>query len=130
MNAAWPVDANHPAAPEAFPTFLFLFDKFFDAGLVDGFEILDHTHSVLSPVAFIQLPQTGARKFGAFGAEPAPNRHEFGARFDPAQDARFILAGIIGQAAGATVFLPQESDAEAAIHAAWRNQVRDERSAG
>jgi len=52
----------YPTAPGAFPSGLFLFKELLDAILLDEFEVLDHTHHVLSSVAFIDMAEPLAGK--------------------------------------------------------------------
>ena len=52
----------YPAAPGAFPFVLFLFKEFLDAILFDKFEVVDHTHPVMSSVAFIDMAEPLAGK--------------------------------------------------------------------
>ena len=51
----------YPTAPGAFPSVLFLSKELLDAILLNEFEVLDHTHPVMSSVAFIDMaePLTG-----------------------------------------------------------------------
>ena len=52
----------YPTAPGAFPSGLFLFKEFLDAILFDKFEVVDHTHPVMSSVAFIDMAEPLAGK--------------------------------------------------------------------
>jgi len=52
----------YPTAPRAFPFVLFLFKEFLDAILFDEFEVLNHTHPVMSSVAFIDMAEPLAGK--------------------------------------------------------------------
>lgn len=52
----------YPTAPGTFPSLLFLFKELLDAILLDEFEVLDHTHPVMSSVAFIDMAEPLAGK--------------------------------------------------------------------
>jgi len=50
----------------ALPSLLFRFKKLLDAMLLDGFQILDHTHPEMRSVSFIEIPKPFTQKIIAF----------------------------------------------------------------
>ena len=123
-QAFGPVHAQRRAATGAGPLLLFPRDEFPDAERPDRFEIRDHAHAVLRPVALVQLPQAAAGEGRALAAEavrmallravaqaalPAVGR---------GRRARQVVA------ARTAVLVPQMPDAQRAIHAARRDHPR------
>ena len=61
--------AYHPPALGAFPLLLLFLKKLYHTVFSDDFQILNHTHSEIGPITFIELTKIFAGKIIAFIAE-------------------------------------------------------------
>ena len=116
--------AQRRAASGAGPLFLFFFDEFPDAERPDRFEVRDHAHAVLRPVALVQLPQAAAGEGRALAAEAvrmALLRAVAQAALPAVGRARRALQVV---AARTPVLIPQMPDAQRAVHPARRDHPR------
>ena len=95
-------------------------DKFSDAVLFDKFQVFDLAHAVFCSVAFVELPEAGAWELRAIAAE-------FSGAFGADSKSAFYAGDRLGLldvfASRAGIFFAQVSLADAAIHAAWGDQV-------
>ena len=110
--------ADRRAACRAGPLFLFLRDEFPDAERADRFEVREHAHAVLRPVAQVELPQPAAGEGRALAAEPvrlALLRAFLDAAM-PAVGGQEFAAPVV--AARTPVLFAQMPDAQGAIHPA------------
>jgi hypothetical protein len=121
------VHALDPAAGRALPSILLVAQELRDAIALDMSEVLYRAHVVLAAVPTIEGGESFAGKLGAFEAVVHALRGErIAVLFE--ERATFLLCS----AAPARMFspssvnrVPEKRDADATVHAAWRNEFGD-----
>lgn len=118
------MNTDQLTAPGAAPPFLFVSNETSYAVLFYFFEIIDHTHAILSPIALIQLLQPRAGKavtteaiFDAIVRYPLTV-------LDSTGYTAFQFETVVTSAAWACVFISCICSAEAAVHSAGSDQRR------
>jgi hypothetical protein len=88
-NAVFFMNTNDLAALGAGPPFLFVSNKMSYAKRLYVYEIVNHTHTVLGSIAFIQVIQPVARKTVTTEAVPGSTLHYLLTVLDSTVDAGF-----------------------------------------
>jgi hypothetical protein len=127
MNAAFLMNTNYFAARGTCPLVLFLFDEMSYADLLYVLKIINHAHSVVISVSYVEAVQQVAWAFPASGAVPQIASLEHITLFYPAQGSGLWLQTVIAPAPRARVLFPDKGAAEAAVHAAGCDQARSYR---
>lgn len=117
------VDADQIAALWAGPLLLFVSDEASYPIFLNVFEIFDHAHAVFGSVAFIELLEPGAGKLFTADAELRFAALYSFAGFYMTYYACFWFVGIVGPAAGASIFFSRIGHAQPAVHPARSNQI-------
>jgi hypothetical protein len=87
-------------------------------------EIVDHAHTILGPVTFIQVIQPVARKPVTAEAIPCFALYYILTGLDPAYDAGLWFDAVVAPAAGACLLISCIGATEATVHSAGRDQRR------
>ncbi len=114
--------ANRPAAGGARPPRFLIGGKRPDPFHPDVRKVLEHAHAVSGPVSLVELFHPPAGIMVAFVTILQLTLYEMLAVLDTASDDRDRFGGRRPPAAFAAVFIPQESEANSAIHAAGCDQ--------
>jgi hypothetical protein len=126
LSAPFPVvDAKD--ALGGYPPFVFQLDEFPDPLFPYEFQVPDFAHAVPGAVTVIQVPEPVAGKFGAVAAKPSL---AFSAGPQPAIYSCLGLVLLRVEATVAGVVGPQMGPADAAIHAARRDELDGETGFG
>jgi hypothetical protein len=112
------MNADRAAAIRAGPSDFFVCRELPNAKPANVLQILDHAHAVARPITFIQLLQAGTGELLTLEAESWFLVSEVCTVFDPASNAIARLIDADASAAGTFVFIPQISQANAAVHSA------------
>ena len=104
------------------PLFLFVSNEKSYAKLLYVYEIVDHAHAIVDPVAFIQVIQPVAGKVAALKAISGPASRYLLAGLYPAQNAGLRFDAVVTPASGACIPVSPIGPAEAAVHSAGGDQ--------
>jgi hypothetical protein len=121
------MNTNRLTALGTGPFLPFHFYEVPDAEISYVCEVLDHTHTILRPIALIQLFKPGAGKAVATEAIVDSAFHYLFTVLDSAQDAGLRFDSVITAATGACLFVSRVGAAETTVHAAGSDQ-RDSKS--
>ena len=121
------MNAYQLTALGAGPFFFFVSQKNSNAEFFHLFEIVDHAHAVLGPIARIQVIQPVAGKSVTAEAVPDFALYYLLTVLDPANDAGFRLDAVVAPAAGTGILFSCIRDTEATIHPAGGDQARSNR---
>ncbi len=121
------MNTNYLAALGTGPTFLFVSNEMPYAELPYIFKIVNHTHTILSSVAIIQMGQFITRKAVATEAVLNSGFHNIRTVLDTARDAGLRFQTVATSAAGACFSISYICTTEAAVHSAGSDQRRANR---
>ena len=121
------MNTNYLAALGAGPSFLFICNEMSYAELPYVLEIVNHTHTILSSIALIQMDQSGARIAFTTEAVLDATVHDLLTILDMAREAGFRFETIVSSAAGAYIFVSDICVTKAAVHSAGSDQGRGNR---
>jgi hypothetical protein len=124
VDALGLVHAEERATYRAGPLGCLLDDKALYPDSLDALEICENAYPVFCAVAVIEMQQIDARVFGAGRAELMTAGGKFLTVPYGTSKARVRLVAVAPPATGARIAVPNECAAEAAIHAARRNDRR------
>jgi len=104
------------------PPFLFVSNEMSYAELLYVREIFNHAHTILCPVALIQVIQPVARKPVTAEAVPDVTSRYLLAVLDQAGNAGFWFDAVVATATGACLLIPCIGTTEATVHSTGGNQ--------
>jgi hypothetical protein len=104
------------------PLFLFVSNEKFYAGLLYVHKIVDHAHSILGPVARIQVIQPVAGKAVTVEAVPDFTSNYLLTGLNPAQNAGLRFETVVTPASGACIPVSPIGPTESAVHSAGGDQ--------
>jgi hypothetical protein len=124
VDAMCLVHAKTGAAIGASPPGCLLGDNQFNADIPDSSEVFDDVNSVPGPVAGVKMQQGRTGVVTTRVTELVVPSGQFRTVFDFTCDAAFRLVAVVTPAAGAGLAIANVGAAQAAIYAAWRNDIR------
>jgi len=104
------------------PSFLFVSNELSYAELLDVYEIVNHTHTILGSIAPIQVIKPVARKTVTVGTVADFSPHHLFAVLDSACDAGFRFETVVPPATGACLLVSRVCTTEAAVHPTGSDQ--------
>jgi hypothetical protein len=123
-NAGFFVNTNYFTALGTGPPFLFNSNKMSYAELPYVLKILNHTHTILSSIALIQVVQPIAGKAVTTEAVPDFGVHYLLTILDTARNAGFRFETVVTSATGACLSISYIRATETAVHSAGSDQHR------
>ena len=123
-QAPWFMNTKQITASGTGPFILFTPDEASHAVILQILEILDHAHSVVGPVPFIELLQTSTGNVVACGAVFHPATLPLFTGFDAAKHAGLRFPAVLCLTARTGVGQPHIGPAQSAVHSARRDQGR------
>ena len=122
------MNTDYIAALRTGPPFRFVSNEMSYPQLLDVLQIVDHAHSILGSITFIQMAQSGAREAVTTEAVFAFGSHYLLTVLNPAHSGGLRFEMIVASASGTWLLVPNKCPADTAVHSARSNEYGGNRA--